>query len=252
MTGLPGGDAVFLYDGSLEGLLTCVFEAYRLKILPEIASADNYCKSLFAAEQYIATDTVKAERVCAGLKKLGGAVFSTVQYCYLSGEPRKEKIIFAYIRHTLSAGRDLNGNYADPVISAALACLQKVTREAERLKGLLRLQELKDGSFYGAVEPEHCVLPLLAGHFRARLGGQSWIIHDARRSMALVCRQGEVRVFSAVDIQNAREQYSAAEPGYQELWKIFFKNIAIQERRNLKLQRHFMPRRYWKYLVEKN
>jgi probable DNA metabolism protein len=37
---------------------------------------------------------------------------------------------------------------------------------------------------------------------------------------------------------------------YQRLWKTYFTHINIQERKNLKLQRQHMPRRFWKYLPE--
>jgi len=37
---------------------------------------------------------------------------------------------------------------------------------------------------------------------------------------------------------------------YQKLWKSYFTHINIQERKNLKLQRQHMPRRFWKYLPE--
>nr|WP_315988235.1 DUF4130 domain-containing protein [Desulforamulus aquiferis] len=39
---------------------------------------------------------------------------------------------------------------------------------------------------------------------------------------------------------------------YQELWKEYFKSTAIQGRKNPKLQKQFMPTRYWKYLIEKH
>ncbi|MDR2407664.1 MAG: DUF4130 domain-containing protein, partial [Bacteroidales bacterium] len=50
----------------------------------------------------------------------------------------------------------------------------------------------------------------------------------------------------------ARDKYAAQESRYQELWKTFWRAVAIQERKNPKLQRQFMPKRYWKYLIEKN
>ena len=46
--------------------------------------------------------------------------------------------------------------------------------------------------------------------------------------------------------------FDEKEEEYQKLWKTFFKRIAITERKNLKLQRQFIPARYWKYLPEKN
>lgn len=243
---------MFIYDGSFEGLLTAVFEAYRLRDFADITPAENYQKGLFEEARRVVSAADKAARVSARLLALGGDVLRVVQYCFLAGLADKEKIIFAYIRRTLSAGRSLNGNYADPVVAAALACLKKVAREAERLKGLLRFQELRDGSFYAAIEPEHCILPLLAGHCRARFSGQGWLIHDARRGIALVYQDGDLQLFDNSAVHNARDKHAAHELAYQELWKIFHQNIAIAGRKNPKLQKQFMPVRYWKYLTEKN
>jgi probable DNA metabolism protein len=53
---------------------------------------------------------------------------------------------------------------------------------------------------------------------------------------------------------NGQAKESILEEGeefYQKLWKSYFKHITIQERKNLRLQRQHMPRRFWKYLPEK-
>ena len=36
----------------------------------------------------------------------------------------------------------------------------------------------------------------------------------------------------------------------EELWKSFFKTIAIKERVNKKCQQNFMPKKYWKNILE--
>ena len=36
----------------------------------------------------------------------------------------------------------------------------------------------------------------------------------------------------------------------EDLWKTFFKTVAIKERENLKCQRNFMPKRYWENMIE--
>ena len=43
---------------------------------------------------------------------------------------------------------------------------------------------------------------------------------------------------------------SEREKEYQQLWKTFFQTIAIEERKNPRLQMQFMPKKYWKDLVE--
>ena len=38
---------------------------------------------------------------------------------------------------------------------------------------------------------------------------------------------------------------------FQQLWRTYFKTIAIKERINPKLHRQNLPVRFWKYLTEK-
>ena len=62
------------------------------------------------------------------------------------------------------------------------------------------------------------------------------------------------KILSFIDItlnEEVNSFYTEEEKTYQKLWQTYFKNIAIKERRNLKLQRQFIPTRYWKYLTEK-
>jgi probable DNA metabolism protein len=39
---------------------------------------------------------------------------------------------------------------------------------------------------------------------------------------------------------------------FQDLWRTYFKAICIRERMNPRKQLKDMPRRYWKYMTEKN
>ena len=41
------------------------------------------------------------------------------------------------------------------------------------------------------------------------------------------------------------------EAAYQRLWRGYFQAVTIAERRNLGLHRRNLPRRYWRYLTEK-
>jgi probable DNA metabolism protein len=45
--------------------------------------------------------------------------------------------------------------------------------------------------------------------------------------------------------------YDEKESLYQELWKQYFDSVDIKARRNMKLHIQHVPKRYWKYLVEK-
>ena len=43
---------------------------------------------------------------------------------------------------------------------------------------------------------------------------------------------------------------AAKSDGYRDLWKTFYQAIAIEERKNPKLQRNMMPLRYREYMTE--
>ena len=39
---------------------------------------------------------------------------------------------------------------------------------------------------------------------------------------------------------------------FQELWKSYYDTINIKERKNLKVHMQFLPKRFWKFLPEKD
>jgi probable DNA metabolism protein len=241
----------FLYDGSFEGLLSCIYETYRQSCQPTIVATDKHQEELFTLPQTIPTSPEQAERVTRKLQAISQVVFRTVQYCYLSNHPQKENLILAYIRQALLHGTSVNRRYADADIGTVLDCTRSVGREAHRFKGFLRFQELQDNYWYAGVEPDNCIVPLLAEHCRERFPEQQWIIHDTKRDIALIYTNKQTTLYTHTELQDIHEHLSFQEKQYQALWKTFFKNIAILERKNPKLQQQFMPKKYWKYLVEK-
>lgn len=78
---------------------------------------------------------------------------------------------------------------------------------------------------------------------------QDWVIHDCKRDRAILYNQEEW-IISGVD-EMPEIEYSEEEGYYQELWQEFFDSVALTNRRNLRLQRQYMPTRYWKHLIEK-
>ncbi len=56
------------------------------------------------------------------------------------------------------------------------------------------------------------------------------------------------------DLNNAsalKEILDEKEELYQTLWQQYFQSVNIKARKNMKLHIQHMPKRYWKYLVER-
>jgi probable DNA metabolism protein len=133
---------------------------------------------------------------------------------------------------------------------------KKVDREKHRMKAFIRFQKTKDELYYAIVQPDFNVLPLIAAHFKERYADQYWLIYDVRRKYGLYYDRHiveEVKIDFTENISDAalKSMYDEQEDLYQSLWQTYFKNVNIAARKNMKLHIQHMPKRYWKYLTEK-
>ena len=139
---------------------------------------------------------------------------------------------------------------------------RKVLHEQLRMKQFVRFQKAKDGTYLAVISPDHNVLPLIIDHFRDRFNDQPWLIYDAKRhygyyydgtgSPSRITFADEFAVtFSLTDGRLNDEVLSGDDHLLQELWRTYFKAICIRERMNPRKQLQDMPRRYWRYLTEK-
>ena len=128
---------------------------------------------------------------------------------------------------------------------------RRVGHEIHRLKGLVRFRELMDGRLWAPIEPDADILWPLSTHFRHRLGGERWLLHDARRGYAINHEAGKLSVLDGEELAALlRTGLSHEEAEYSRMWQTYFHRVAIGARSNPRLQRRNMPRRYWKWLIE--
>jgi probable DNA metabolism protein len=139
---------------------------------------------------------------------------------------------------------------------------RRVLHEQLRMKQFIRFQKAKDGTYLGVVSPDHNVLPIIIDHFQDRFNDQPWLIYDAKRhygyyydgkNVIRVTFEDEATV--PFDLRNGKlnaDVLSDNDQLFQDLWRTYFKAICIRERMNPRKQLQDMPRRYWKYMTEKN
>ena len=125
------------------------------------------------------------------------------------------------------------------------------------MEAFIRFQQNADGIFYCGIDPDFNVLPLIATHFRNRYADQQWIIYDLKRNYGLFYDLSKVEEIK-IDFNQRQKTTGIAnaivsekEGLYALLWKDYFKSTNIQARKNTKLHVQHVPKRYWKYLTEK-
>ena len=266
---------IYLFDGTIDGLLTAVFDAFALHEQPEMVLTEGDALPLFCERAYtVHTDEEKARRVWAGLERhLSHEAMKMISVSWLSELPELWGPLFRYICKVFAVGHGIERNFADPDVLAVTNIARRVLHEQLRMKQFIRFQKAKDGTYLGVVSPDHNVLPLVIDHFQDRFNDQPWLIYDARRhygyyyerqpvgdrrsgidhQVVRITFEDESAVpFSLVNGKLDESVLSSDDQLLQDLWRTYFKAICIRERLNPRKQLNDMPRRYWKYMTEKN
>lgn len=244
------------YDGTYEGLLSAIFEAYRLKVEPsEIVPEEEFQPGLFAERIHVQANAEWAVRVRKGIISKTSKDGERMLYrCFLSEQAGVEMLIFHFVKMAMASQHSIEHNYLDDKILALHQINKKIGREVHRMHAFVRFAETHDGLFVSLVEPDFNVLPLIGKHFIDRYPAQRWLIYDKQRHFGLFWdeKRAEFVTFSEQEHQRLTDDLlTGLETDYQEMWKSYFKSVDIPERRNLKLHLRHVPKRYWKYLVEK-
>ena len=255
---------IYTFDGTMDGLLSAVFDAFKLKEQPEQLLAKGDALPLFCDHTYqVTSDEEKARRVWAGLeKRLSHEAMKLISVSWLSELRELNQPLFLYICKVFRQG-DISRNFADPDVLAVTNIARRVLHEQLRMKQFIRFQKAKDGTYLAVVSPDHNVLPIIIDHFQDRFNDQSWLIYDAKRHYGYyydghadaihITFENEATV--PFDLGNGRlsnDVISSDDQLLQDLWRTYFKAICIKERMNPRKQLKDMPRRYWKYMTEKN
>ena len=243
-----------IYDGSLEGFFTVIFEIYANKYQVEnILKVNQYQPNLFSQSIDITTEIAKAERVLRKVtEKVSKDTIQDILATFLAENEAQELQLYYFIQKVLE-NKVADHDYRDEHMLAVHQIAQKVKMEAHRFKGFIRFKLSKDGVYTAVIEPDHDVLPLLSKHFKNRYADQPWIIFDLKRQKGLFYLNGKVEMLKSDSpvTELSQQDLHENEIMFQKMWQEYFKHVNIPERKNLRLQRQHMPSRYWKYLVEK-
>lgn len=241
----------YFFDGTKNGLLTCIFESFYEKRIPDDVTTECVQCGLLDEIVTIKTDNEKAERVYKCLKNCKTRyLVSDFNLTFRSGEKKRFKVIFDYLNVAISNKNiDVSKAFALPEIQAFTDLKNRIYTETHRFKGFLRFIETEKGFYYACYEPDNDITELLVPHFTARLQSP-FIIHDIKRNILALCDGKRYKILNGGD-NGVTVFMSESEEIFLDLWQQYYKSINIEERKNLRQMRNYMPERYWKNLSEK-
>ena len=167
--------------------------------------------------------------------------------------------LFNIVRYQLANPTiDVWQDITQPDVMAVTKLVQMVGRERHRMQAFVRFEHTAQDVYFARIEPDFNVLPLLSSHFADRYADQNWAIFDLKRGYGLFYAKDDpstsVQLIVDIDedaLYHPEKLHSEQEQQYQRLWQKYFTHVNIKERRNIKLHVQYLPRRYWKYLTEK-
>jgi len=240
-----------LFDGTFEGFLNVVYEVYYKKIEPHSIQIEGFEQLTLGDESYIIqTDGKKASRVYKAIRdKISEESADRLFYAFHAADDARFLALLKYIQLGFSVGHMVDSHLHEYFVRYVTKLAKNVSREAHLLHGFCRFAETTQNVYYCEVTPKNDVLYFLAEHFIQRLMNQAWVIHDKVRNKAAIY-DGNSYVITAVPAETPAVVYADNEAETQELWVMFFNTLAIDARKNPKLQRQLLPLYFRKNMTE--
>lgn len=249
-------------EENIDGMLTAIYDAFVYKKEMHeyadnitISVGDNTEQLLFANEIEVRTDATKAEKTAKAISnQLGFSVYHTVIRVLCHFDQDRASVVLGYLVRAFSKGNQVWECLTDPYVMRMMEMNRKVNNECEKFMGFTRFRQL--GSFlYAEIEPKCDAIQVMREHFEDRYPGENFVIYDVRRKYALVHRAhtGSVFVSGEAFFEQLTEEevdQIARRDDYEELWRVYFDTMGIEERENERCQNTLLPKWYRKHMIE--
>lgn len=238
----------YLYDGSFEGLLTCIYYHYKIEHTTGIYDKNSYQFTILNKYKEIKTNSNFSDIVYNAINnKISREVLVVIYYASLSYMDDKENYILRFIEFAFKKGKVVLDMYTNDNVYSVINMQKKVSRERHFFIGTLRFSEI-EGILYAKYSPDNNLTAIITEHFADRYKKEKFIIHDVKRKIASVYANNNWQIVDASQIRVS--EISEHELNVLKLWKHYFTAHAIENRKNISLQFSKIPARYRKNIVE--
>lgn len=252
---------VYQCEDTTNGILSAVYEAglsgyghQFIRIQPQIeGQMENF--ALFTEYVTVEADEEKAVRVIDAVReKISYKAYSFMMSAVVSHYSDKGDAIYQFVTYGFTMGGKVCDALQIPCVKRIFEINRAVLNEAHFMEEFLRFQEVQrePALLLAVVEPRNKILPFITGHFADRFPEEWFIIYDKmHREASFHYRDSrwEVRLLTEAEAKKL-EELSEQQEDYVDLWKAFFHSIAVEERKNPKLQRNMFPLHYRKHVTE--
>lgn len=263
--------AAYVYDGTVEGLLSAIFEAAAAHD-PEADIVRDGEVQLRLDQDIIPVETnlsharrIQRTLVCAH----GSEAFEAVYLASLLDGPDIPLIVQRFVMFALQKQNPCHRcknkaacvnpcqipqfssileDIGNPVVWQLEKAVRSVVNERHRLLQFLRFEHRGGDVWFARCNPNASVVPLLMKHFSKRFNTERFVIYDEAHGLSGIFDGRKIGyvLSDEVDAPPAMED----EMKTQDAWRRYWHSVTIAQRYHPELQRQFMPKRFWTNLTE--
>lgn len=246
---------VFTCEDSFEAMLTCIYDAWYSRLGHDnVRLAVEPVEQLNMFENYVQVeaDTDKALAVADAIsRKISPAFYSEIAFTL--GACERDALDTVY--RVLVLGFRLGAGVLDAYGFNAVARFKQIRirfgREVSSFLEFARFNRLGD-VFVAHIEPKSHVLLPVSEHFMDRMPSEHWmIIDDVHKEASVhgINSRYYVRKLSDEEFDRLKttEEY---EDSFTAMWRVYFENIAIEERNNPACQLNHFAKWKRKHVTE--
>ncbi|MCI8575888.1 MAG: DNA metabolism protein [Bacilli bacterium] len=239
----------YIYDDTFIQLLNLIYTLIKKQIKPGNIQNTFYTPTLLDEIIHLKI-TEGSEVITKIIQEMGAYTYRVIYYVFLSLEENKELIIYYLLLNGFKYKEQVLYHRNLKCVTKAITISRYVLHEIHKYKGFIRFKELDNHVLYAEIEPVNDILYFISHHFEHRLKQEYWIIKDVKRGILSIYNKKKYYLISENNFELSTLKLSNKELEMEKLWKTFYKTIGIETRKNERCRRNFMPKKYWKYMIE--
>ncbi|MDD6212150.1 MAG: TIGR03915 family putative DNA repair protein [Clostridiales bacterium] len=245
---------VFCCQDNMDSIFTGIYDAWASRLghsHVRLQLAAHYNYELFTKTVEVQPNPEKTEKVIRSIRtKISSEAWSMVYRAVLSQYESKADDIYRFLILGFHYGSCVTKMLTEPAVQRIHELNRFVGNEAHFFREFLRFDSMEQNILFARIRPKSNVLTLLTPHFADRISGENFLILDVGRNLASIHPANQPWYLTALTREEAEALLSRKPDQYRDLWKTFYDTIAIEERKNPRLQRNMMPLRYREFMPE--
>lgn len=245
---------IFTCHDRFDDMMTCIYEAWasrlghsNVRLMTEpVGNLELFCEY-----RHVDADPKKTASVIASIQqKISPYAYSMVYRAAVSDQSDKLDAIYRFLIAGFHYGSHVTDFLQEPIVMRIFELNRKVANEAHFFKEFIRFSNMQGNVLVSHIEPKSDIITMVAPHFLDRLPSENWMIIDDVRHTAVVHPSDQDYYLTSLSQEEMDHLSQQTDDPFVELWKGFFENIGIKERKNPRCQRTMLPLWYRKHMPE--